>query len=160
MRSNTTGGDVRVGDLRPQTGVKCKSRAMTIAELLRDCPPSWFGPVGDRLASLEEREPKDGEDDDETTPPTPETIQDAFALVSQVQCATCALPSFEVGPDGNIEVSWTGNGILIEIEIDGSGLAVVYQRVPGFAEIERDVPLKGGDFRFVAAAIARLEMPR
>ena len=36
-------------------------------------------------------------------------------------------------------------------------MAQVFVRAPGFADIERSVQIDGGDFRFVTAAMTRLE---
>lgn len=85
-----------------------------------------------------------------------ETATDAFNVVSAVQCGACPMPSFALDPSGLIEVSWSGDGIKIEIEVDGSGDAEVFQRCPGFAEVDRPVTIASGDFRFVAAALTRI----
>jgi hypothetical protein len=91
-------------------------------------------------------------------PPTIETAMDAFDVVCRIQSGAFPLPWFALDPDGLIEVNWIKNGTRIEIEVDGSGEAEVFQRSPGFADVERRVSVAKGDFRFVAAALARLSL--
>ena len=128
---------------------------MTDAELLDSCRPAWLEAICHSLNELLTRESDwDGRQGHAASFAT---VKDALEVVNLVQCGTCPLPYLSMDSDGNVELAWHGGGIRIEIEVDGSGVAKVFVRAPGFADIERAVQIFGGDFRFVTAAITRLE---
>jgi hypothetical protein len=120
--------------------------------------PAWAQIVSVQLDEILNRPV--GWDGRNGVPPSTRTAMDAFDLLGRVQSGTCPLPEFALDPDGLIEMAWAGNGIRIEIEVDGSGEAEVFQRSPGFADIERRILIASGDFRFVAGALARLSPGR
>ena len=128
---------------------------MTDVLQLESCRPPWLDAICARVNELLAR-PDDWDGRGGHAPSTA-TAHDVVAVVGLVQAGTCPLPHLAMDPDGKVELSWSGSGIRVEIEVDGSGVADVFQRVPGFVDIERRVPLVGGDFRFVAAAIAKLD---
>lgn len=118
--------------------------------------PEWAEVVSRQLDEMLNR--MVGWDGRGGVPPTAASAMDAFNVVCRIQSGAFPLPAFALDPDGLIEINWAKNGIRIEIEVDGSGEAEVFQRSPGFADIERRVSISTGDFRFVAAALARLSL--
>ena len=128
---------------------------MTGAELLDSFRPPWLEAICQSLNELLTL--ADDWDGRGGRAASLETVQDALDVLNLVQCGAHPLPHLSMDPDGRVELAWRGVGIHIEIEVDGSGVAQVFLRAPGIADIERSIPVAGGDFRFAIAAMARLE---
>jgi hypothetical protein len=119
------------------------------------CAPQWTEELRHRLEAIQQL--VDGWAGPSTIAPTDAAVTEACAIAYLVQCGTCPLPHISAGEQGEIELAWVGNGIRIEIEVSGIGIASVFVRRPGFADIERPMNLEHADLRFVAAAITALE---
>ena len=120
------------------------------------CAPQWTEELRHRLESVQQL--ADGWAGPGTVGPSDATVTEACSTAYLVQCGTCPLPHVSAGEQGEIELAWVGGDVRIEVEVRGLGVASVFVRRPGFADIERDVDLAHADLRFVAAAITRLDL--